>query len=260
MVGPTLYVLRRSSNVVLTSWSCDGLILNVLYARRLAETTAYVKVETYILHIHTPKPTISTSLIIELRSKHNDHEVPLQLSVRFREDAIVRNSLLSGKWGIGERSARTSRIPISAGERFTVRIAVGNDRFHITINNQQFCAYAFRTAVHVITSVALRRDLQTITQVDHRSTFPTMWPPVQMDDDDVQLNRSTFDFSSDVPQPFSACDVTLITAVALSNQTRGGFVVFVTGGGRNKFALHLKVNFNPNMIVMSSNGDEDNVE
>lgn len=51
--------------------------------------------------------------------------------------------------------------------------------------------------VDLIRTVQLKYDLQFVTQVDHRSIFPTPIPPVQFDD-----ARNIF--SNDVPQPFKS--------------------------------------------------------
>lgn len=52
--------------------------------------------------------------------KHDGANVPLHLSVRFRDNIIVRNSLINQVWGAEEREqnldAKASRMPLVAGK------------------------------------------------------------------------------------------------------------------------------------------------
>lgn len=82
-----------------------------------------------------------------------------------------------------------------AGEIFKFYILIGDQKFHIAVNNQTFCTYAYRLPVESIRTVQLKYDLQFVTQVDHRAVFPSPHPPVQFDD-----ARNIF--SNDVPKPF----------------------------------------------------------
>lgn len=84
---------------------------------------------------------------------------------------------------------------IFSGEIFKFYILIGDQQFHIAVNNQSFCTYNYRLPVECIRTVELKYDLQFLTQVDHRSVFPSPHPPVQFDD-----ARNIF--SNDVPQPF----------------------------------------------------------
>lgn len=74
-------------------------------------------------------------------------------------------------------------------------ILIGDQKFHIGVNNQPFCRFDYRLPIETIRTVQLERDLQFVTQVDHRSVFPFPHPPVQFDD-----TRNIF--SNDIPRPF----------------------------------------------------------
>lgn len=149
------------------------------------------------------------SLDISLKAGNvDDADIPLHLSVRFDEDAIVRNTRLSGAWGDEERDENrhpfTVACPLVAGDRFKVYIFVGDSRFHIAINDAAFCTYAFRMPVQHILAVDVQHDLQTITQMDQRATFPAPLPLVQMGDGGDDGSGGRMEFSNDVPRRFSA--------------------------------------------------------
>lgn len=86
---------------------------------------------------------------------------------------------------------------VFTGQIFKFYILMCDLKFYIAVNNSEFCTYDYRMPVDLIRTVQLKYDLQFVTQVDHRSTFPTPHPPVQFDD-----ARNIF--SNDVPQPFKS--------------------------------------------------------
>lgn len=81
------------------------------------------------------------------------------------------------------------------GEIFKLYVLICDQKFYIAVNNEAFCTYDYRLPYHLIRTVQLKYDLQFVTQVDHRSIFPSPHPPVQFDD-----ARNIF--SNDVPKPF----------------------------------------------------------
>lgn len=81
------------------------------------------------------------------------------------------------------------------GEIFKFYILICDQKFYIAINNEPFCTFDYRLPFNLIRAVQVKYDLQFVTQVDHRSIFPTPHPPVQFDD-----ARNIF--SNDVPHPF----------------------------------------------------------
>lgn len=92
---------------------------------------------------------------------------------------------------------------------FRFYILIGDSKFHIAINNHPFCTYKFRMPVEEIRTVQLDYDLQVLTQMDHRSIFPSPIPPIQCDD-----NRNVF--SNDVPKLFKQGKIGLIDAIAFN--------------------------------------------
>lgn len=170
-------------------------------------------------------------LDLNLRSGKSDEDnIVLNLLVDFHENAITRNSRINGEWGIKERDENMydsreddTLNPIISGKKefavqrkmtndlidicsisgeiFKFYILIGDQKFHIAVNNQQFCTYDFRLPPESIRTVQLEYDLQFVTQVDHRSVFPSPHPPVQFDD-----ARNIF--SNDVPRPFNYGNLT----------------------------------------------------
>lgn len=141
-------------------------------------------------------------LDLNLRSSKSDEEdVVLSVSVRFHDNCIVRNTWHDGEWQEEERDENLDQAmadhpnPIVAGEIFKFYILIGDQRFHIAVNNQSYCTYAYRLPVENIRTIQIKYDLQFVAQVDQRSAFPFPFPPVQFDDP-----RNVF--SNDYPRPF----------------------------------------------------------
>lgn len=141
-------------------------------------------------------------LDLNLRSgKQKEDNIVLNLWVNFHENVITRNTRINGEWGVKEREenlyeSKEDRLnPIVSGEIFKFYILIGDQQFHIAVNNQPYCTYTYRLPAESIRTVQLKYDLQFVTQVDHRSVFPSPHPPVQFDD-----ARNIF--SNDVPKPF----------------------------------------------------------
>lgn len=182
--------------------------------------------------------------------------VPFHFSVRFRDNCIVRNSLIQRRWGTEEREhnldTKAARNPLKAGDTFKVYIFVGNDRFLVAVNDKTFCSYAYRLPLAEVRTVEVNKDVQTILQIDHRATFPLPCPTRLRDNTDAR-----FDFSNDIPRRFRAGHQITITGVALAHRSQGQFVVRLfeeeaaAGGGRQ--ALHFNPRFVPyNFVAINS--------
>lgn len=133
--------------------------------------------------------------------KKKDADIALNLATRFYEKVMIRNARHNGEWGTEEREenlcskTNPNLIPIVAGEIFKFYILIGDQQFHIAVNNQSFCTFKYRMPIDSIRTIQLKHDLQFVKQVDHRSVFPFPHPPIQFDDD-----RNIF--SNDVPRRF----------------------------------------------------------
>lgn len=114
----------------------------------------------------------------------------------FFKNVITRNSRENGEWGTEECDTKDDKPnPIVSGEIFKFYILIGDQQFHIAINNKPFCTFTYRLPLDSIRTVQVKHDLQFVTQIDHRSIFPSPHPPVQFDD-----TRNIF--SNDAPRPF----------------------------------------------------------
>lgn len=119
--------------------------------------------------------------------------------MQFRENIVVRNTCQLGEWGEEERTEHliNEKVtnPLVAGEKFKIYILIGDEKFHIAFNNQSYCTYAHRMPVEEIRTLQLAYDLQVVTQIDHRTIYPSAIPAVQYDE-------ANMIFSSDVPMLF----------------------------------------------------------
>uniref|UniRef100_A0A1L8DQD9 Galectin n=1 Tax=Nyssomyia neivai TaxID=330878 RepID=A0A1L8DQD9_9DIPT len=184
--------------------------------------------------------------------KNEEASVPLTLSVRFHENVIVRNtSHEDGSWGVEEREdnldSYTVPNPLIAGENFKIYILVGDTKFHIAINGRPYCTYLFRTTIEDIRAITVNHDIQEVNQVDHRQAYPSPYPPVQFDE-------ACLAFTNDVPKPFSAGHVVVVTGIPYGNP-RGLFIMRFTEGESKKQGLHFNPRFDPQIVVRNSTND-----
>lgn len=96
-----------------------------------------------------------------------------------------------------------------AGQIFKFYLSLGDTKFYIAVNNVEFCTYDYRIPVDSIRTVQLKYDLQFVTQIDHRSVYPTPHPPIQFDD-------AQSIFSNDVPRPFKSGTHFIVKPIVLS--------------------------------------------
>ncbi|XP_055595150.1 galectin-4-like [Uranotaenia lowii] len=79
-------------------------------------------------------------------------DVPLHLSVRPNEGAIVRNTLQNQVWGTEERYGG---CPIRYGQHFDVLVLVEVNQYKIAINGVHFCTFNHRMPVHTVRYVSI---------------------------------------------------------------------------------------------------------
>lgn len=180
-------------------------------------------------------------------SKVDDAGIPLQIIANFHDDTIVRNTKIEGRgWGIAEdrenlEDAHTIN-PLLPGENFQFYILIGDSKFHITINGFPFCTYTYRVPIDAIRTIIVQKDVQFITQIDHRQAYPFPRPIVQFDD-------PVFVFSNDTPKPFSDGHVIIITGIPYGNP-RGMFLIrFTENENLEKQVLHFNPRFEDGVIV-----------
>lgn len=168
-------------------------------------------------------------------------------------------------------NSKTIRFEVTKFQ-FFVSFFLRPKQFHIAINNQSYCTYAYRLSIDKIRVLQLKNDLQFVTQVDQRTAFPFLFPPVQFDDP-----RNAF--SNDYPRPFKsgktrfdwffaflfltlcrsiAGHIIVITAIPYGNAS-GWFLLRFTDSASKRQALHFSARFDPHFVVVRTNMSENSV-
>ncbi|MFH4984633.1 hypothetical protein AB6A40_011342 [Gnathostoma spinigerum] len=103
---------------------------------------------------------------INVNLYNKNHEYVLQISIRFNEGAIVRNTMENGMWGAEERSGG---MPISKGEIFDLTIINEEYSFQIFFNGQRFATYAHRKSPSDIETVEIDGDADVLSVTIHNA-------------------------------------------------------------------------------------------
>lgn len=181
--------------------------------------------------------------------KAGNSDIAMMLFCNFGDGKVGRTSLVNGNWNETEDYAKVLN-PFKQGEDFTVHILVGDDRFHVSINDESFCTYNFKIPVKEIKTISVSGDLESITQVDHRLVFPSIYPLVNNDTPDVT-------FSGIIPRKFEPGHVTIISGVATGNP-QGEFVIFFCENDCSRQLIHINPRFDQQDVVINSmNGDDE---
>uniref|UniRef100_A0A183CE95 Galectin n=1 Tax=Globodera pallida TaxID=36090 RepID=A0A183CE95_GLOPA len=73
--------------------------------------------------------------------KRNNQDIALQVSIRYSEGAIVRNTMNASSWGDEERDGG---FPLAKGEIFDLTIVHEPAHFQIILNGKKFCTFKHR--------------------------------------------------------------------------------------------------------------------
>lgn len=192
----------------------------------------------------------ASNLIINLAAgKVGDFDIPFHFSVRFHSENIVRNSFsVEGDGWMEEEieeNLLSSPNPIIAGWDFKVYILVGDEKFHVAVNDQPFCTFNYRLPLESITAIQVLGDVQRIYQVDHRRAYPTPWPFIQED-----VKRGS-EVSFDIPKQLFPGHCMVIHAIPTGNPT-GTFVVKLTDGATKRQMFHISCRFNKRVTAVNS--------
>lgn len=190
----------------------------------------------------------ATNLTLNLTSgKVGEVDIPFHFSVRFHTETIVRNSLIDEAWGNDEveENLFSSPNPIMSGWDFKVYILAGDERFHISINEQPFCTYNYRLPLESIRAIQVVGDVQRIFQIDHRRAYPSAWPSIQED------TKRGSDLSADVPRQFFPGHVVVIQAIPFGNPN-GTFVIKMHEGSSKRQMFHISVRFGPRITAVNA--------
>lgn len=190
----------------------------------------------------------ATNLVINLSSgKVGEVDVPFHFSVRFHTESIARNSCIDHAWGEEEIEEHlfSSPNPIISGWDFKVYIFAGDERFHVSINEQPFCTFDYRLPLDNIRAIQVVGDVQKIFQIDHRRAYPSAWPPIQED------TKRGGDLSADVPRQFSPGHVIVIQAIPTGNPN-GSFIIKMHEGSSKRQMFHVCCRFGSRMTAVNA--------
>jgi hypothetical protein len=171
--------------------------------------------------------------------KESNSDIALMVFGNLSEDKIVRTTMLNGGWGESEDFGDN---PIKRGEEFTIYIVVGDDKFHIAIDDEAFCTFKFRIDPKQIKAV-FANDLEVVTQIDHRLVFPLTYPLVQDIPDII--------YSGIISKNFRPGHVIAISG-RFSGSLGGEFVVLFSENDTTRQLIHFNPRFDTNEVVINT--------
>lgn len=173
-----------------------------------------------------------------------EDEIALKIFVNLWKKKISLSSFLDSRW---DESSDSSLDAMKAGEPFKISIFVGDGKFHVAYNGEHLNVYDFKTSLTRIQDVRVSGDLEKITQVDHRSCYPTAWPPIQQD-------LETIGFSSDVPHKFKPGSV-IVLRMIVTGSTDGSWFIRFNEFGTKKQLFHFNPRFAERLIIVNCMSD-----
>lgn len=185
--------------------------------------------------------------------KAGNSDIALMLYVDLAGGEVTRSSLINGNWSARESDENCTSNPsnpIRRGENFTIYVLLGDSRFHISINDKSFCTYDFKGALKEIRAVSVSGDVDSVTQMDHRLVFPSLYPLVNNDTPDVV-------YSGFIPRKYAPGQVVLISGIATGN-SQGEFVVMFNENDSSRQLIHFNPRFDQQDVVINTmNGDDE---
>lgn len=171
--------------------------------------------------------------------KESNSDIALMVFGNLGDDKVVRTSMLNGGWGESEDNGDN---PIKRGEEFTIYILVGDDKFHIAIDDEAFCTFKFRVDPKQIKAV-FANDLDTVTQMDHRLVFPLAYP--------LTPEISDIAYSGIISKNFRPGHVISISGL-FSGNSSGEFVVLFCENDTTRQLIHFNPRFDTSEVVINT--------
>ncbi|XP_066998371.2 tectonin beta-propeller repeat-containing protein isoform X2 [Anabrus simplex] len=112
---------------------------------------------------------------IRQKSESDTRDVSLHFNPRFKESAVIRNSLLAGAWGEEEVEGE---MPFKPGVEFIVMIICEDEGYKIMVNEKLFTYYTHRQKPHNVTHVHIYGGV-SVAKVIYKSKMVIV-PPVEM--------------------------------------------------------------------------------
>lgn len=179
--------------------------------------------------------------------KNASSNVALKISSNFSNQKITRSSEVNGNCLCEEDdenlTCEGSPTSIKPGEIFTFCILVGDDRFHVALNDEPFCIYKFQMPCNQIRSLMVTGDVESLVKVNHLKTFPFLFPNIKSDYEDLA-------FEGFIPREFTPGDVIVIQGV-VEGKYDGDFVVMFLADESERQLIHFNVRFDEQSVVMN---------
>lgn len=183
--------------------------------------------------------------------KVEDSNAALSLETKFADRKIIRSAFVGGNFVNEECSSGEianlsyeNAMPLRPGEQFTFCILVGDDRFHIAVNDASYCQYKFQISPEQIRSIMIYGDMDALVKVNHLKMFPFIYPNIQSDYEDLA-------FESFIPNQYAPGHLTLITG-NINGKSDGEFVIMFTQDETKRQLIHFNVRFDETAVVMNT--------
>ncbi|KAK3092722.1 hypothetical protein FSP39_006528 [Pinctada imbricata] len=82
-----------------------------------------------------------SSFYVNLADPGPSNDIGFHFNPRLNKNAVIRNSMLGGKWG---REERGGGMPFHRGQHFSMGIQVLDREYRVMVNNNHFCSFNFR--------------------------------------------------------------------------------------------------------------------
>lgn len=97
--------------------------------------------------------TFGIDFVSSTPDNYKPENMPLHMSMRFRDNVVVRNTKTNGRWGVEEREGG---MPFKPGMPFVMTVFAQKDGFEVNVDGSHFTNYKYRTPLSSNMSVQLR--------------------------------------------------------------------------------------------------------
>lgn len=188
--------------------------------------------------------------------KAEDSNAPLSIEAKFGDRKIIRSAFVGGNFVNEECGGNDvanlsydNAMPLRPGEQFTFCILIGDDRFHIAVNDSPFCQYRYQMPPEQIRSLLIFGDIDALIKVNHLKMFPFIFPNVQSDYEDLA-------FEGYIPTEYGPGHLTLVSGIT-NGKSDGEFVIMFTQDETKRQLIHFNVRFDEVAVVMNTMDQEE---